>query len=157
MPDAFDQLIRDVSRLSASAVVGAVDDEENATKLAYSEFGTRTAPPRPTLSAATDRLARPINDAIRRRVVDVLSAKRTMTGETILGEVGAMLAEETRDAIDGNTPPNPLAASTLAARRRRGVFTTRTLVDTGKMRLAIKVDTKPGASAEWPDDGDMVD
>jgi len=55
MPDAFDQLIRDVSRLSASAVVGAVDDEENATKLAYSEFGTRTAPPRPTLSAATDR------------------------------------------------------------------------------------------------------
>ena len=32
MPDAFDQLIRDVSRLSASAVVGAVDDEENASK-----------------------------------------------------------------------------------------------------------------------------
>ena len=157
MPDAFDQLIRDVGRLSASAVVGAVDDEDNATKLAYSEFGTRTAPPRPTLSAATDRLARPINDAIKRRIVAVLSVQRTMTGETILAEVGGMLAEEVRDAIDGNTPPNPLAASTLAARRRRGVFTTRTLVDTGKMRLAIKVDTKPGALAEWPDDGDMLD
>jgi len=156
MPDAFDQLIRDVARLSASAVVGAVDDEENATKLAYSEFGTRTAPPRPTLSAATDRLARPINDAIKRRVVAVLSASRTMTGETILGEVGGMLAEEVRDAIDGNTAP-ALAPSTLAARRRRGNFSARTLVDTGKMRLAIKVDTKPGASAEWPDDGDMVD
>lgn len=157
MPDALDQLIRDVSRLSASAVVGAVDDEKNATKLAYSEFGTRTAPPRPTLSAATDRLARPIGDAIKRRVVAVLSASRTMTGETILAEVGGMLAEEVRDAIDGNTPPNPLAASSLAGRRRRGVFTTRTLVDTGKMRLAIKVDTKPGASAGWPDDGDMLD
>jgi len=153
VPDAFDQLIRDVSRLSASAVVGAIDDEENATHLAYSEFGTRTAPPRPTLSAATDRLARPINDAIKRRVVAVLSVRRTMTGETILREVGGMLAEEVRDAIDGNTPPNPLAPSTLAARRRRGIFTTRTLVDTGKMRLAIKVDTKPGARAEWPDDG----
>lgn len=156
MPDAFDQLIRDVSRLSASAVVGVVDDEENATKLAYQEFGTRTAPPRPTLSAATDRLARPINDAIKRRVVAVLSSSRTMTGETILGEVGGMLAEEVRNAIDGNTPP-PLAPSTLAARRRRGNFSARTLVDTGKMRLSIKVDTKPGASAQWPDDGDMLD
>ena len=152
MPDAFDQLIRDVSRLSASAVVGVIDDEENATHLDWAERGTPTSKPRPTLSAATDRLARPINDAIKRRVVDVLSAKRTMTGETILAEVGSMLAEEVRDAIDGNTPPNPLAASTLAARRRRGVFTTRTLVDTGTMRLAIKVDTKPGADAEWPDD-----
>ena len=156
MPDALNQIIRDVSRLSAAAVVGAVDDEENATKLAYSEFGTRTAPPRPTLSAATDRLARPINDAIKRRVVAVLSASRTMTGETILGEVGGMLAEEARDAVDGNTAP-PLAPSTLAARRKRGNFSARTLVDTGKMRLAIKVDTKPGARAEWPDDGDMVD
>jgi hypothetical protein len=74
-----------------------------------------------------------------------------MTGETILGEVGGMLAEEVRDAIDGNTPPT-LAPSTIAARRRRGNFSARTLVDTGKMRLAIKVDTKPGASAQWPDD-----
>jgi hypothetical protein len=156
VPDALDQLIRDVSRLSASAVVGAVDDEENASKLAYQEFGTRNAPPRPTLSAATDRLARPINDAIKRRLVAVMSAQRTMTGETILGEVGAMLAEEVRDAIDGNTPP-ALAPSTLAARRRRGNFSARTLVDTGKMRLSIKVDTKPGARAEWPDDGDMLD
>jgi hypothetical protein len=151
MPDAFDQLIRDVSRLSASAVVGAVNDEENASKLAYQEFGTRTAPPRPTLSAATDRLARPISDAIKRRLVAVLSAQRTMTGETILAEVGGMLAEEVRDAIDGNTPP-PLAPSTLADRRRRGNFSARTLVDTGKMRLAIKVGTKPGTRAEWPDD-----
>jgi len=156
MPDAFDQLIRDVSRLSASAVCGVVDDEENATKLAYSELGTRTERPRPTLSAATDRLARPISDAIRRRVVAVLSASRTMTGETILAEVGGMLAEEVRDAIDGNTAP-PLAPSTLAARRKRGNFSARTLVDTGKMRLAIKVDTKPGVDAQWPDDGDMLD
>lgn len=151
MPDAFDLLIRDVSRLSASAVVGAVDDEENASHLSAAETGTRTAKPRPTLSAATDRLTRPINDAIKRRVVAVLSAQRTMTGEAILGEVGGMLAEEVRDAIDGNTPP-PLAPSTLAARRRRGNFSARTLVDTGKMRLSIKVDTKPGATAQWPDD-----
>lgn len=156
MPDALDLLIRDFGRLSATAVVGTIDDEENATHLAYSEFGTRTAPPRPTLSAATDRLARPINDAITRRLQGVIDVSRTMTGEAILAEVGDMLADEVRDAIDGNTAP-PLAPSTLAARRRRGNFSARTLVDTGKMRLSIKVETKPKAHAHWPDDGDMLE
>ena len=77
-------------------------------------------------------------------------------GTSTKAEAKAVKYPGVRDAIDGNTAP-ALAPSTLAARRRRGNFSARTLVDTGKMRLAIKVDTKPGASAEWPDDGDMVD
>jgi hypothetical protein len=143
MPDALDQLIRDFAGLSATAIVGALD-EATATKLQRTEFGTRTAPPRPTLSAATDRNRGAINRAIDSRIKQVIDTRRTMAGETILGEVGEMLAEEVRDAIDNNTPP-PLAASTLAARRRRGNFGTRTLVDTGKMRLGIGVTTARGA------------
>ena len=64
----------------------------------------------------TIRLTRPINDAIRRRVVEVLAVQRTMTGETILREVGGMLAEEVRDAIDGNTPEVPEALRSVLAR-----------------------------------------
>ncbi len=43
MPDALDQIIRDLSRLDARARTGSLD-EENATKLAYQEFGTERAP-----------------------------------------------------------------------------------------------------------------
>lgn len=143
MHDALDALIARMSRLPASAQVGALD-EENAQKLARQEFGTRTAPMRPTLSAATDRAEGAINRAIARRVGMVIDGADARDGEVLLGEVGEMLAEEVRDAIDNNTPP-PLAPSTIANRRRRGNESTRTLVDSGKMRLSIRVETKRGA------------
>ncbi len=148
MPDALDQLIRDLSRLDARARVGSLD-EENAAKLAYQEFGTVNAPPRPTLSATTDRAEGDINRAIDRRVAQVIESKRTMSGKTLLGEVAGMLKEQVVEAIDGNTPPS-LAPSTLAARRRRGNDSTRTLVDTGDMKASIKVETKDGWQG-WQD------
>ncbi len=147
MPDGLDILIRDLQRLNARARVGALD-EENAQKLAYQEFGTEQAPARPTLSATTDRAEGDINRAIDRRIKDVIEGKRSATGETILAEVGGMLAEQVREAIDNNTPP-PLAPSTLAARRSRGNDSTRTLVDTGAMRESITTETKAGWR-EWP-------
>jgi hypothetical protein len=150
MPDALDQLIRDLSRLDARARAGSLD-EENATKLSYSEFGTTTAPMRPTLSAATDRAEGDIARAIDRRVAQVIAGQRTMTGKTLLGEVAGMLQEQVVEAIDGNTPPE-LAPSTLAARRRRGNESTRTLVDTGAMKASITTEAKDGAS-DWPDGG----
>jgi len=150
MPDALDQLIRDLSRLDARARTGSLD-EENATKLAYQEFGTERAPPRPTLSAATDRAEGDIARAIDRRVAQVIAGQRTMTGKTLLGEVAGMLQEQVVEAIDGNIPPE-LAPSTLAARRRRGNESTRTLVDTGDMKASITTEAKDGASG-WPDDG----
>lgn len=147
MPDGLDILIRDLQRLNARARVGALD-EENAQKLAYQEFGTEQAPARPTLSATTDRAEGDINRAIDRRIKDVIEGKRSATGETILAEVGGMLAEQVREAIDNNTPP-PLAPPTLAARRSRGNDSTRTLVDTGAMRESITTETKAGWR-EWP-------
>lgn len=147
MTDGLDILIRDLQRLNARGRVGALD-EENAQKLAHQEFGTEHAPARPALSATTDRAEGDVNRAIDRRVKDVIEGKRSATGETILAEVGGMLAEQVREAIDNNTPP-ALAPSTLAARRSRGNDSARTLVDTGAMRESITTETKPGWR-EWP-------
>ena len=49
------------------------------------------------------------------------------------GQAGASAVKA---RINSNTPP-PLKAGTLAARRRRGVKRTNTLVDTGQMRNAV--------------------
>lgn len=147
--DDLDRLIRRLDRLPAAARIGALD-EVNAQKLAYSEFGTVREPPRPALSAATDRNANAVHRAVARRVGAVIDGKTAQTGEAILGAVGADLAEEVRNAIDSNTPP-ALAPSTLAARRRRGNSSDRTLVDTGEMMRSITVDTKAGVG-DWADE-----
>lgn len=139
MPDALDRVIAGLARLDGAAVVGALDPV-NAQKLARSEFGTTTAPVRPTLSVTTDRLTPAIDRSIRRQVAEVLDGKgRGVTGQEIVGGVARDLAEETRNAIDGNTPP-ALAPSTAAARRRKG-RDVRTLVDTGEMLRSIEVRT----------------
>lgn len=148
MPDVLDILLRDLKRLSAGAAVGA-HDEANAAKLAYAEFGTPIAPARPALSAATDRAQAAVFAAVARKVGAVLDG-RSRAGEAIVQDVGADLAEQVRDEIGNNLPP-PLADSTIAARRRRGNLSTRTLVDSGDMQAAIKSEARAGEN-QWPDD-----
>lgn len=148
MMDDLDRLIIRMQHLDASARVGALD-EENATKLSYSEFGTVNEPPRPTLSAATDRNANAIHRAVERRVATVVAGK-PQTGQDILADVAHDLAEEVQNEIDGNVQP-ALAPSTIVARRRRGNPSERTLVDTGEMLRSIKVETKRG-DGWWPDE-----
>jgi hypothetical protein len=144
----WDAVVTGVGRLTAVAEVGALD-EKNAQKLAWSEFGTKTADPRPTLTVTADRLRPAIARAIQREVGDVLDGKgRGVTGKEILGDVGEALAEEVQSAIDGNTAP-PLAPSTLATRRRRGQGD-RTLVATSEMMRSIKVRAEQGE--HLPDD-----
>jgi hypothetical protein len=146
--DDLDRLIRRLERLSASARVGALD-EENAQKLQWQEFGTPVIPPRPTLSPTTDRLEPAVFRSVQRRVDDVVQGRSSQTGEQVLAGVGADLAEEVRDAIDSNVPPE-LAESTKASRRRRGKDE-RTLVDEGDMLRSIRVETRPGERG-WADD-----
>lgn len=135
----WDAVALGLGQLTGAAVVGALD-EENAQKLAFSEFGTSTVPPRPTLSVTTDRLAPAIDRKVRREVGLVLDGKgRGVTGQEVVADVGRDLAEEVQGAIDGNVQP-PLAPSTLAARRRRGQ-SDRTLVASGDMLRNIKVQT----------------
>ena len=138
-----------MSGLTATARVGALD-EVNAQKLAYSEFGTRTQPVRPTLSAATDRSAAAIFRATQRGVQAVMDGKAGLDGEDILQRVGDDLAEDVQQEINSNVPP-PLAPSTLAARRRRGNASDRTLVDTGEMMKSIRCEAKSGDDG-WPED-----
>lgn len=155
MPDPLDLLLRNLQRLNAATAVGA-HDEENARKLAYSEFGSAVEPSqtregaviRPTLSAVTDRSERAISAAIDRKVAAVLDGK-TRTGVAIMQDVGADLAEMVREEIGNNTPP-PLAPSTVASRRRRGKDE-RTLVDSGDMQVSIRAETRDGENV-WPDE-----
>jgi hypothetical protein len=147
--DDLDRLILRMQRLDARARVGALD-EVNAQKLAYSEFGTVNEPPRPTLSAATDRNVNAVQRAVERRVALVVAGKSTQAGQDILADVAEDLAEEVQNEIDGSVPP-ALAPSTLANRRRRGNASERTLVDTGDMLRSIKVESKRGDGG-WPDE-----
>lgn len=155
--DDLDRLIIRMQRLDASARVGALD-EENARKLALQEFGSAQDPPgakgehnviRPTLSAATDRNANAIHRAVERRVATVVAGK-PQTGQDILADVAADLAEDVQNEIDGNVQP-ALAPSTIAARRRRGNPSERTLVDAGDLLRSIKVEAKRGDGG-WPDE-----
>jgi hypothetical protein len=108
--------------------------------LSWSETGTPTSDPRPTLSVTTDRLRPAIDRAIKADVQAVLDGRgRGVTGQEVLADVGRDLAEEVQNVIDGNQQP-PLAPSTLRQRRRRGQGD-RTLVATGEMLRSIKVET----------------
>lgn len=149
MTDPLDRLIRDLGRLDASARVGALD-QENAQKLHWAEFGTRTAPPRPTVSVATDKARTSIERAVAKRVGDVFDGKSSATGRDVLQKVGGDLAELIQEQIDGNTQP-ALAKSTLAARRRAGQGD-RTLVASGEMLKSIKVETSSDPD-RWRDEG----
>jgi hypothetical protein len=139
--DDLDRLIVNLGRASGSAIVGVIDDEENASHLFWAEFGTtRGEPPRPTLTVTTDRLAPAIFRAERAALVRILDGKdHHTTGQEILADVGRDLAEEVQQAID-NDPAPPLAASTLAARRRAGQGD-RALVATGEMMRAVRAKT----------------
>lgn len=62
------------------------------------------------------------------------TGKRVLAGGTVdagFEAVGLTAVAGVKNRITSNTPP-PLAPSTLAARKRRGVSRTNTLVDTGK-------------------------
>ena len=148
MLDAFDRLLADMRRLDGRARVGALD-ETSAQKLAFSEFGTINAPPRPTISAAFDRSEATLRRAIDRKIGAVIDGTSEAGGRGILSAVGEDFAELTREEIDNNTPPEN-APSTLAAKARKGQGD-RTLVATGAMRDGIAVESKSD-SKPWQDE-----
>lgn len=152
MADGLDNLIRLLGRLDASGRAGIMDDEENASKLTFAEFGTVTAPPRPTMGPAYDEQA--ITEALAggmRRAVDgaARGGPSTLDGQSIVGEAVEALADRIRGNIESNTPP-PLAESTIRSRQARGNSSTATLIDTGKMRGAVRSETRRGSKG-WPE------
>ena len=153
-PDRLDRLIGRLRHASATADVGIVDDPDNAQHLFWAEFGTITEPPRPTLSRAFDENERALERAIDRQVGDLIDGDIT-SGEAVLRKPAEDLAEAARENIDGNTQP-PLAKSTIAARRGRGNMSDRTLVDTGKMRDAVRAVVREGVAADGGDAANQV-
>lgn len=149
-PDRLDKILADLRRLGdGSAAVGSFDGED-AKHLFWAEFGTVTAPPRPTISPTTDAATPAIMRSVQRQVTDVLDGRgHGTTAQEIVAGPARDLAERVQEAIDGDTP-KPLKPSTKAARRRRG-RDTRTLVDSGDMLRSIKVETS--ADPDAFDDG----
>ena len=151
MADDLDRLIRDLPKFDASARVGIFGDEhaEEAVHLLWAEFGTvRGEPARPTLTTAFDSQAGRTADLMRDGAVALLDGK-VRDGKAALDPVAFRLAEVHRSHVLSNTPP-PLKPATLANRRRRGVTSTATLVDSGEMLKAIAHEVKDGGDG-WPE------
>lgn len=129
--DELDRMIRRLSKLTASVEVGAFD-EKNAQKLSYAEFGTRTAPPRPVLSATYDAAEGALDRAIDKGIGQVLDGQ-DITGGQIMQGVGEDLAELVKEQIHGSFGKS-LAPSTLKARRRRGNPDSTTLIDRSSLK-----------------------
>lgn len=150
MRDLLDRLIVALPRFDASVRVGVFgeDNVAEAQHLAWAEFGTtRGEPMRPTLSGVWDGALPATLSGVARGAKALIDGK-VPSGEFVLDRLGWALAEAERQALDMDIPP-PLAASTLAGRRRRGNQSTATLVDSGKMRDAVSHEAKTGGSG-WP-------
>lgn len=129
--------IRDqIKSMDGKAVTAGLHEEDagnrdpNAVMRGYfNEFGTDTAPARPFIRTTHDtqklKWVRQMQSDLG-RVMD-----QQMTGQQMLESVGAMAADDIRQAVtDWDTPPN--APSTI---QRKGFDDP--LVETGEMRDAI--------------------
>lgn len=124
--DDFDKLIKRVGNLSASGRIGALEPEA-AQKLAYAEFGTRTAPARPILSSTTDQSAQAIRRVMESKIDKVFEGK-DQDGESILGDVLSDLQEIIVERLRGGFG-RKLKKSTIKGRKSRGNTDTRPLID----------------------------
>lgn len=148
--DALDKLLKDLKKLDGEARVG-VFDPENAEKMAFAEFGTRTAPPRPVLSATFDRNEKSMERAIDNQIRTVLDGK-SKTGDQILGKVGKDLQELVVEQIQGSFG-KALKPSTIKGRKSRGNMDTRPLIDRsllgpGETALVDAIEVKVGKNED---------
>jgi hypothetical protein len=124
--DDFDRLIRRLEKMNATAEIGAVD-EKAAEKLAYAEYGTRTAPARPVLSETYDKSEGAIKRAIDNHLKKVIDGKQE-TGVQLLESVGEDLLEVVREEMQAGFGKS-LKPSTIKGRRHRGNMDTTQLID----------------------------
>ena len=121
-----------------STTAGNRDGPINNAALAYiHDNGSPEAniPARPFMHPGIDD----ITPEIKERVKNIGKAAIKGRADAVdkgLNALGMVAASSIKNRINSNTPP-PLAESTLAKRRARGVTRTNTLVDTGPMRNSI--------------------
>ena len=97
---------------------------------------TVTLPPRPFLEPGIKN-ARDDITASMRKAADAAMAGKPADVEKAMGAAGFAAQNAARAILDTSEGLAPLAASTLAARRRRGRTGEKPLVDTGEFRNSI--------------------
>jgi hypothetical protein len=144
--DALDRLIATMARGGAggSGRAGIMGNAENASKLAFNEFGTVTAPARPTVRPAFDE--RELGD-LAAASIDRQLGEESIDARATVGGLALDLEIKIKENIKSNTPP-PLAQSTIDKRIANGNTSTATLIDTGEMLAAVSSAAKWGA-AGW--------
>lgn len=134
--------LRDVGTRTARAGIFSAGKEHEAEKLVYQEFGTKHAPQRQTMAPAFDESEDHVVDLVAEGVDATLAGMAP--GQHAAELAGQHLENAIKAKIDSNVEPTPLADSTLAARRRRGITGTRTLVAEGDMLKAVEHDVVMG-------------
>lgn len=142
--DLTKELYRELALITEKEVAVGVPGEKtfrsgepinNATIAYLMEHGSpaQNIPARPFLEPGV-KDAQPQSIVLMRAVaVSVLNGN---SSSATLDAVGIVNQVAVKKRITSNTPP-PLAPSTLAARKRRGVSRTNTLVDTGALLNSI--------------------
>lgn len=127
----FEAVRRNLAAADGVRVDAGLFSEEQASKAAYAELGTKHMKPRPWMSVAADSNMPKIGSEAGKAVGEVADLKATP--EAAADRVGKFMANLIRDVIDKQrVGGDPLKRSTI---RRKGHA--RKLIDSGDMRKAI--------------------
>jgi phage gpG-like protein len=109
----------------------------NAALAYIHNYGSPAAniPARPFMEPGIEEAKPEIGDGFQKAGVAALEGKSDVMMKSLHG-IGIRASTSVRNKINEGIPP-PLAASTIAARKRRGRTGTKPLVDTGAMRNSI--------------------
>lgn len=148
--DLTDQLSQALSKFKEASVLVGIPSQDNerigpdrqaignAAILAINHFGSpmNNIPPRPVLTIGIRNARDQITDQFKLMAQKVLSLGPSAVG-IYLERVGIIASNSAKKVInDQDSIPGP-AASTLAARARRGFRGTKSLVISGQLRNAI--------------------
>lgn len=113
------------------------DPINNATLAAIHDKGSpsQNIPARPFMEPGIQSVSRQIEQKLLSAGQSVLDGD-ALKAELRLEEVGLIAQNGLRAKINSNIQP-ALKPATLAARRRRGITGTRTLIDTGQLRNSL--------------------
>lgn len=94
-------------------------------------------PPRPFLEPGVAKVSDKCADVIGRGAADALTEMNPSAVLTAKNKAGLIAQNSVKATITAGEGFAPLAESTLAARKRRGVSRTKPLIDTGSLRNSI--------------------
>lgn len=94
-------------------------------------------PPRPFLEPGVAKVSKQCADVIGKGAITALTDMNPQAVLTAKNKAGLIAQNSVKATITAGDGFEPLAAYTLAARKRRGVSRTKPLIDTGSLRNSI--------------------